>query len=94
MDARTVRKYLNMDEEEYEQYLIGSYQGKKILSDYEDFVAKKLSKFLDTSPAQMHDWLKEAHTDFPQISSRTMYNFMMFVCQKHNILFVHNTQRD
>ncbi len=37
----------------------------------------------------MHDWLKEAHTDFPQISPRTMYNFVMYVCQKNNIPSVH-----
>ncbi len=79
LSARTARKYLNIDEEEYEQYLLGLCQRKKILSDYEDFVAKKLSKFQDTSTAQMHDWLKEAHTDFPQMSPRTMYNFVI-VC--------------
>ncbi len=41
------------------------YVKEKKISDYEDFVAKKLSKLHDTSTAQMHDWLKEAHTDFP-----------------------------
>ncbi len=93
LNARAVRKYLNMDEEEYEQYFLGSCQRKKILFDCEDFVAKKLSKFHNTSIALMHDWLKEAHTDFPQISPRIMYNFVMFVHQKHNIPFV-RIQRD
>ncbi len=45
LNAKTVRKYLNMEEEEYEQYLLGSCQRKKILSDYVDFSAKKLTKF-------------------------------------------------
>lgn len=88
MDARTVRKYLNMGEEEYEQYLLESHQRKKVLSGYEDFVADKLSTFQDTSAAQIHDWLKEAHTDFPEVSARTVYNFVMFVRHKHNIPFV------
>jgi len=88
MDARTVRKYLNMGEEEYEQYLLESCQRKKILSGYEGFVADKLSTFQDTSTAQIHDWLKEAHTDFPQISPRTIYNFVMSVRQKYNIPYV------
>ncbi len=46
LDDRTVRKYLNIEEEEeYEQYLLWSCQRKKILSDYVDLGAKKLTKF-------------------------------------------------
>lgn len=85
IDARTVRKYLNMDEEQYEQHLIRLSQRDKKLSAYEDFVVNRLSQFKDTSAAQMHDWLKEAHKDFPQVSPRTVYNFVMFIRQKHNI---------
>ena len=88
MDTRTVSKYLYMSEEEYEQHIIRSCERKKILSDYEDFVASKLSAFEDTSAAQIHDWLKEAHVDFPEVPPRTVYNFVMFVRQKHNIPFV------
>ncbi len=88
IDTRTIRKYLNMDEERYEQYLLRLSQRKKILSDYEDFVKGKLSLFEDTSAAQIHDWLKESHEDFPEISPRTVYNFVMYVRQKHNIPFV------
>lgn len=85
IDARTVRKYLNMDEEQYEQHLIRLSQRDKKLSPYEDFVVNRLSQFKDTSAAQMHDWLKEAHIGFPKVSARTVYNFVMFVRQKHNI---------
>ena len=88
IDARTAKKYLNMGEEEYEKYLLKSCQRKKILSAYEDFVADKLSTFPDTSTAQIHDWLKEGRTDFPLVPPRTIYNFVMFVRQKHNIPFV------
>lgn len=88
MDARTVGKYLEMDQEGYEQYLLRSCQRKKRLSDYEGFVADKLSTFQDTSAAQVHDWLKESHVDFPDVTPRTVYNFVMFVRQKHNIPFV------
>ena len=92
MDARTVIKYQNMSEEEYEQYLLRSSNRKKILSTYESFVANKLSIFQDTSTAQIHDWLKEAHADFQEVSPRTVYNFVMFVRQKHNIPFVPTTR--
>jgi transposase len=88
VDIRTVRKYLNMTEREYEHYLLQLCQRKKILSRYENFVSEKLSLFQDTSTAQIHDWLKEAHNDFPEVTPRTVYNFVMFVRQKYNIPFI------
>ncbi len=47
MDARTVTRYQNMDEEEYEQHLVRSSDRKKVLSAYEDFVTGKLTLFPD-----------------------------------------------
>lgn len=88
LDQRTVSKYLNMSEEEYEQYLLLTYERKKLLTPHETFVANKLSLYQDTSAAQMHDWLKEYYVDFPDVSPRTVYNFVMYVLQKHNIPFV------
>lgn len=88
VDVRTASKYLSMTEKGYEEYLFESCQRKKILSGYEDFVADKLSTFQDTSAAQIHDWLKEAHVDFPEVPTRTVYNFVMFVRRKYNIPFV------
>jgi len=88
MDARTVGKYLKMDEQEYEQHLAHLSVRKKILSEYETFVVNKLSDFQDTSTAQIHDWLKESHPDFPEVSPRTVFNFVMYVRQKHNIPYV------
>ncbi len=85
LDVRTVSKYLNMTEDGYENHLLQNQQRSKILSPYENFVAEKLSRFTDTSAAQIHDWLKEHHPDFPEINPRTVYNFVMFVRQKHNI---------
>ena len=88
MDARTVSKYLKMDEQGYEQYLVHISERKKILSNYESFVADKLSVFQDTSAAQVHDWLKEYHPGFPEVSPRTVFNFVMYIRQKYNIPFV------
>lgn len=88
MDARTVSNYLKLDEQGYEQHLLRLGRRKMILAMYEDFVADKLSLYEDTSAAQIHDWLKEAHASFPEVSPRTVYNFVMFVRQKHNIPFV------
>lgn len=87
-DIRTVSKYLQMSEEDYENFLLSALEREKVLSPYEDFVKEKLNQFQETSSAQIHDWLKEHHADFPPVSVRTVYNFVMFVRQKHNIPFV------
>lgn len=88
LNWRTAAKYLQMSEYDYEQYLIQRQYRNKILTLYESFVAEKLALFTDTSSAQIHDWLKEAHSDLPVVSSRTVYDFVMFVRQKFNIPFV------
>lgn len=93
LDARTVGKYLSMSEDDYERFLSGQSQRTKKLSGYEGFVTDKLVEFPDTSAAQMHDWLKEHHPDFPRVSPRTVYNFVMFVRASRNIP-VATIQRD
>ena len=85
MDSRTVRKYLNMTEDEYEKFLIKNQYRHKILSPYENFVREKLGRFPETSSAQIFDWLKEHFPGLPKMSVRTVYNFTMFVRQKYNI---------
>jgi hypothetical protein len=82
---RTVQKYLNMSEQEYEYSLINSSKRNKILGCYETFVKGKLIDYPDSTTAQLHDWLKEHHPDFPEVSPRTVFNFVMFLRQKHNI---------
>ncbi len=82
-----------MDEQEYERFLISRQDRFKKLSPYEEFIKSKLSVYTDTSAAQMFDWLKERFTDLPRVSSRTVYNFVMYIRQKHNIPVV-PSQRD
>jgi len=84
MDARTVRKYIKMTEAQYEVHLLRSDR-KRILSPYESFVAENLKEYPETSTAQIHDWLKEHHPDLPEVTPRTVYNFVMFIRQKYNI---------
>lgn len=88
LDGRTIRKYLSMSEQDFEQYLISRGKREKLLSFYEDFVKQKLSEFQDTSTAQIHDWLKEHYPDFPDVTTKTVYNFVMYVRQAHNIPIV------
>ncbi len=85
MDARTVKKYLQMTEEDFEHYLLSLLHRNKLLTPYEIFVKEKLTTYQDTSSAQIHDWLKEHHPDLMDVTPRTVYNFVMFVRHKYNI---------
>ena len=87
VDPRTVRKYLLMTEQQYEQLLLNSVRNK-ILNPYENQVADWLTEYPETSTAQIHDWLKEHHDDLPDVSTRTVFNFVMSVRQKYNIPYV------
>ncbi len=92
LDCRTVNKHLQMSDQEYERYLSNSQERNKILSSYENFVKDKLQDYPDTSTAQIYDWLKEFHPNLPQVTSRSVYNFVMFVRQKYNIPLVKLTR--
>lgn len=56
-----------------------------MLDSYEGFVKIKLENYPDTSASQMRDWLKEHYSNFPEVSPKTIYNFVMRVRQRHNI---------
>ena len=85
LDPRTVKKYLEMSEESFENFLLQNQERSKKLAPYEVFVKERLNQYPDTSAAQIHDWLKEAYPDLPDVGERTVYNFVMYVRQKHNI---------
>jgi transposase len=85
LDRRTVKKYLSMSEEEYFNFIHRQKERYKILSPYEYFVKEKLEEFPETKSAQIHDWLKEHFKDFPNVASRTVYNFVIWIRQKYNI---------
>ena len=42
-----------------------------------DGIVRRLSQYPDTSAAKMHDWLKENYPKFPELSSKTVYNYVM-----------------
>lgn len=92
MNRRTVTKYLSMSEADYEEFLIKQSDRKKILLPYESFVKKHLDPFRDTTAAQMHDWLKEHDPDLPNVSQKTVFNFVSWVRDKYRLPVI-NTQR-
>ena len=85
IDRRTVKFYLSMNESQYEQFLTAQAEKKRELEPYEEFVKCKLETYQETSAAQMHDWLKEHYPKFPGVTAKTVYNFVMWVRQKHHL---------
>ena len=85
VNRRTVNRILSMDVPQYEAFLESISQRSKELSIYEDWVKDKLEIYQDTSAAQMQDWLLENFPKFPNVSSKTVYNFVMWVRQKYHI---------
>lgn len=85
INRRTVNSYLSMSESDYEQFLIKQNERNKELQPYSEFIKSKLNQFQDTSAAQMHDWLKEKYPDFPRVSPKTVFNFVMWIRQKYNL---------
>jgi len=85
LDPRTVKNYLAMTAEQYHKYLDRQRTRKKELDVYEPFVKMRLETCEDASAAQVHDWLKEHFTDLPDVTERTVLNFVMQIRSKHGI---------
>jgi transposase len=84
-NRRTVKKYLEMEDQEFESFLNAQSNRGKLLLPYETFVRDRIEMYRDTPAAQMHDWLKEHHRDFPQVNQKTVFNFVRWVRHKHNL---------
>lgn len=93
LNFRTVKKYLQMDRAEFEAFSENITNKPFILEPYRDFIVQRLSQFQDTPAAQMHDWLKECHPNFPKVSPRTVYNYVMKIRSEYNLPKVTENER-
>ena len=85
MDRRTVKKYLDMSEQEYLDFMDRQSSRNKLLDQHEDFVRDRLEGCLDASAAQIHDWLKEHHDNFLKVSDKTVFNYVLHIREKYGI---------
>lgn len=85
LHRNTIRKYLSMNEADYEAMLIRQSERRKGLDPYQEFVKERLRLYPETSASQMHDWLKEHHSGFPNVNPKTIFNFVHWVRDKYNI---------
>ena len=92
MDTRTVKKLLAMSEQEYLDFQQHLSSRSKKLAPYEDYIKYRLEQCLDASSAQVHDWLKEHHPSFPNVSIKSVYNFVLYVRNKHQLLKIFDTR--
>jgi hypothetical protein len=86
MDTRTVKKFLAMSEQEYLDFQQQLSTRTKKLAPYEGYIKSRLELCLEASSAQVHDWLKEHYPDFPHVSIKSVYNFVLYVRNKHQLL--------
>lgn len=85
INLRTVKKYLSMDHNEFQKYSESISNRECIPDPYKSFIVERLNQFQDTSAAQMHDWLKENYPLFPDVSPKTVYNYVMKIRQDYNL---------
>lgn len=85
INKRTVMRYCCMTDEAFETFIAKTKSRSKLLSAYEPFLVKRLQEAPLASSAQAHDWLKEKFPDFPVVTQKTVYNFVMAIRQHYNI---------
>ena len=85
LHRNTVQRYSGMTEAGFEQFLQRKESKDKLLDPYEMFVRGRLLAAPAASAAQAHDWLKEHHADFPKVSAKTVYSFVMRIRQESQI---------
>ncbi len=85
LDRATVRKYINMSEESFHQWISTPRNMPLKLFPYLKFVKNRLQETPYLSAAQIEDYLKEHFTDLPDIHSKTIYNFVQTIRKKYDI---------
>ena len=93
MDTRTVKKLLAMSEQEYLDFQQHLSTRSKKLAPYEDYIKSRLELCLEASSAQVHDWLKEHYPGFPNVSIKSVYNFVLYVRNKYQLLKIFDTRK-
>ena len=82
---KTVRQYLKMSEEEFQQWIVQTKHQPKKLNEYYEFVHSLLQAHPYLSAAQIEDRLKENYTDLPIVHSKTVYNFTESIRNRYGL---------
>jgi len=82
---QTVMKYDKMTLEEFQSSQSYEREFKYKLDIYEEEVKNELIRAPYLSSRQIHDHLREHHSDFPAVSEKTVFNLVMRVRDKYRI---------
>lgn len=85
LDRATIRRYQQIDEEAFHNWIQQKRNLPKRLFQYKNYVKEILGKTPYLSAAQVEDWLKEKHDDLPDVHSKTVYNFVQSIREEFNI---------
>jgi len=85
LDRATVRKYLEMNEDEFHNWISNPKKLPRKLSKYVGFVKQELTNCADLSAAQIEDRLKEIYPNLPNFHSKTVFNLVKLVRVQYNI---------
>ena len=85
LDRATVSKYLSLSETEFHSWISCPRKLPKKLSTYYDFIKDTLEEYPYLSSAQIEDRLMERYNDFPDVHSKTIYNFVKHIRLQHNL---------
>lgn len=84
LSRNTVYKFIDMNPDQFNDYLEQLVSRRKKLDAYEDFILEWLREYPDLSAAQVQDWLKERH-QVGKVSEGTVRNFVRELRSKHGI---------
>lgn len=85
LHRQTVMKYDKMPLDEFQQSQTYEREFKYKLEEYEDETREELIRKPYLSCRQIHDHLRERHPDFPDVSEKTVFNFVMRIRDRYRI---------
>lgn len=85
LNRQTVMKYEKMTLDEFQASQTYERDFKHKLDIFEEEVKNELIDKPYLSCRQVHDHLRENHSDFPNVNGKTVFNFVMRIREKYHI---------
>lgn len=85
IDRGTVRKYLDMNESDFMNWISKPHRRPKKLQAYVTYIREQLEEHPYLSSAQIEDRLKEHFPDAPAVSEKTVYNTVEAIRREYGL---------
>jgi len=93
INFRTVKRYLEMTEEEFEAYSNTKGRKSPLLDPYREFIVQYMKKYEDAPCSVIHDRLKEHFACFPQVDPKTVYNYVIHLRNELDLPKISSSER-